>query len=56
MRIKKYIRKLSVTGKRIPLELDLEVKRLQRQANAVGKKLSYQDALRRFLRDWKRRD
>ena len=45
----------TIPGQRVPIEYLVETKTLQHQANRIGKKLSRQDALRKILREWKRR-
>jgi len=53
--MRKRTKSKTLTGKRIPEELNLEVINLQRQARAVGKRLSQQDAMRRIVNEFRRR-
>jgi|TARA_Y100000310_G_scaffold152812_1_gene152243 hypothetical protein len=48
-------KKRSIPGKRMTLRMDLLAKNLQRQANKVGRKLSYLDALDEIVKGFKRR-
>ena len=44
----------TLTGRRIPIELDLLATDLQRDARRLGKKLSKQDIMRQIARAYRR--
>jgi len=52
-RKRRRIKSRTLTGKRIPIELNRMAVKLQKEANIVGKRLSLQDAFRQIAREFK---